>query len=52
MQLAMFLSGWKPRFPPLAEDVAQAVADYVGTRGRKYAEKTIAVKKKQKIFAQ
>ncbi len=51
VQVAMFLSRWKPRFSPLGEETMRAVCDFVGTRGRKFGEKTISVQRKKKIFA-
>ncbi len=50
-QVAMFLSQWKPGFSPFREETMRAVCDFVGTRRRKFREKTISVQRKKKIFA-
>lgn len=47
--MAKFLSSWKPRYE-ISQDVEILVANFVGTRGKKYAEKTFLVEKKDAIY--
>ena len=50
VQVAMFLSRFKPRFA-LSEETLRALSDFLGTRAKKYGEKTIYFQKKKQIFS-
>jgi len=50
MQAAKFLYDWQPKYS-LPADTEAILADFVGTRARKFGEKTVEVQKKRQIFA-
>jgi len=49
-QVANFLADWKPK-RTLSQETNTRIQDFVGTRGRFHAEKTIEVKKRNESFA-
>lgn len=49
VQVAKFFSSWSPAFK-LSKETQDLVRNFVGTRGRKYGEKTVYVTKKKRIY--
>ena len=49
-QVAGFLAEWRPRFP-LDAAVEKIMSNFVGTRGKSFAQKTINIHKKGKMYA-
>ena len=48
-QVAGFLAEWRPRFP-LDPAVEKIMSNFVGTRGKSFAQKTINIHKKGKMY--
>jgi len=49
VQAVKFFHDWKPKFK-LSEENEQLLVDFVGTRAKRFGEKTVEFQKKRKIF--
>lgn len=50
LQTAKFILEWQPKFK-LSESTERLLVDFLGTRGKRFGEKTVEIQKKRKIFA-